>query len=370
MKAYLVLDDGKIFEGESWGSTVDVYGEVVFATGMTGYQETMTDPSYCGQIVVMTFPHIGNTGVNEEDNESRKMWLSGFVVRDPSPTKSNWRSTETLPEKMAKQGISGLHGVDTRAITRHIRAKGAMRGGIFVGEGRSRQQMIDLVRKRPAIVNLTDVVTTTEKYVVEPVDATAGRFRVVSLDFGVKAASPKNLAVRGVQTHVLPTNLDARDLLEEIERISPDGLFMSNGPGDPGDQGEIAWLVEKILEKKIPVFGICLGHQILGRALGLQTYKLKFGHRGINQPVLNRLKNRVEITAQNHGYALSIEGRYFDTKFGRGEVTHVSLNDGTVEGIRLLDWPAFSVQYHPEAAAGPHDSNYLFDDFVSAMKNR
>jgi carbamoyl-phosphate synthase small subunit len=367
VKAYLVLEDGRTFEGESWGATGETYGEIVFTTGMTGYQETMTDPSYCGQIVVMTSPHVGNTGVNLEDNESRKMWLSGFVVRDPSPSTSSWRAEGSLQDKMRRQGVVGIHGVDTRAITRHVRTRGAMKAGVFSGVETPTHEMVERVRSRPLTTNSTGVVSTKETYVV-PTTTGAASYRVASLDFGVKSATPKKMASRGVESVVLSTAQNVPELLEQIKRINPDGLFMSNGPGDPASQGDIVGLVQEVLKERIPVFGICLGHQILGRALGLQTYKLKFGHRGINQPVLNRLTGRVEITAQNHGYALDVSERYFSTPFGQGEVTHVSLNDRTVEGIRLLDWPAFSVQYHPEAAAGPHDSSYLFDDFVEMMR--
>jgi len=371
MIAYLVFEDGRIFEGESWGFIGETFGEAVFATGMTGYQETMTDPSYCGQIVVMTAPHIGNTGVNGEDNESKKMWVSGFVSRDPSPIVSNWRADSSLEDEMKRQGIIGISGVDTRAITRHIRSCGSMKSGIFSGLGKTTDQMIEMVRSSASIssARLTDVVTAKEKYVVSPPPGKSTEFKVVALDFGIKSATPKNLADRGVEVHVLPTTLDAFDALEEIKLLNPDGFFMSNGPGDPARAQDEIQLIKKVLALRIPVFGICFGHQILGRALGLETYKLKFGHRGINQPVLNTSTKKVEITAQNHGFALSIPGgNHFDTLFGPGEVTHVSLNDGVVEGIRLVDWPAFSVQYHPEAAAGPHDSSYLFDDFISMMR--
>jgi len=367
--AYLVLDDGRIFKGEAWGARGETFGEAVFATGMTGYQETLTDPSYHKQVVVMTAPHIGNTGINNEDQESSRFWVSGFAIRDPSPVVSNWRADGSLEEEMRRQGIVGIKSLDTRAITRHLRDRGAMRAGIFSAGSKSREEMVIAVRQSPKMSGsmLADEVTTPSKYVVPAKGEKF--FTVVALDLGVKAATPRNMSERGIEVHVLPSSWKNEDLLKEIETISPDGFFLSNGPGDPETMNETVALVREILNREIPVFGICFGHQILGRALGFETYKLKFGHRGINQPVLNRRSGRIEITAHNHGFALEAptEG-HFSTVYGPGEVTHICLNDGVIEGIRLIERPAFSVQYHPEAAAGPHDANYLFDDFVELMK--
>ena len=365
-KAFLVLDDGRIFEGSTWGAKGRTFGEAVFATGMTGYQETLTDPSYHKQVVVMTAPHIGNTGWNLEDNESSKIWVSGFVVRNPSPVTSNWRATESLENELIKQNIVGISGVDTRALTRHLRDRGAMRVGIFSGEELTREDMVIEVRRMEQMSGsfLSADVSTDENYVVATPQK---RFHVVALDLGIKAATPRSFAERGVEVTVVPFNTDAQSIMA----LKPDGVFLSNGPGDPSTMDSVVETVREILTEEIPLFGICFGHQILGRALGFETYKLQFGHRGINQPVLDKLTGKVEITAHNHGFALKAptEG-IFTTVYGRGEVTHVGLNDGVVEGLRLIDRPAFSVQYHPEAAAGPHDANYLFDRFVKLMEER
>lgn len=365
-KAFLVLDDGRIFEGAAWGAKGRTFGEAVFATGMTGYQETLTDPSYHKQVVVMTAPHIGNTGWNLEDNESSQIWVSGFVVRNPSPITSNWRSSEDLESELVKQNIVGISGVDTRALTRHLRDRGAMRVGIFSGEELSREDMVIEVRRIEQMSGsfLSEDVSTREDYTVT---APNKRFHVVALDLGIKAATPRSFAERGVEVTVVPFNTSA----ERIIAMNPDGVFLSNGPGDPSTMDHVVETVREILGAEIPTFGICFGHQILGRALGFETYKLQFGHRGINQPVMDKLTGKVEITAHNHGFALKAptEG-IFTTVYGRGEVTHVGLNDGVVEGLRLIDRPAFSVQYHPEAAAGPHDANYLFDRFVKLMEER
>ncbi len=364
-KAYLVLDDGRIFEGRSWGATGRTFGEAVFQTGMTGYQETLTDPSYHRQVVVMTAPHIGNTGVNLEDNESSKIWVSGFVVRNPSSITSNWRATSSLEEEMVRQSIVGISGVDTRAITRHLRDRGAMRVGIFSDTELSREEMVIEVRKQSPMSGayLCEDVSTDVPYLV-PAQGEK-KFTVVALDLGIKAATPRNMAERGIEVHVLPYN----STLEEILAYQPDGVFLSNGPGDPSTMTETVNLVREILAEEIPIFGICFGHQILGRALGFETYKLQFGHRGINQPVLDRKTGKVEITAHNHGFALKAPtDASFSTVYGPGQVTHVSLNDGVVEGLELLERGAFSVQYHPEAAAGPHDASYLFDRFIEMME--
>jgi carbamoyl-phosphate synthase small subunit len=364
-KAFFVLDDGRIFEGKSWAAPGKTFGEAVFQTGMTGYQETLTDPSYHKQVVVMTAPHIGNTGVNTFDNESKKYWVAGFVVRNPSTLTSNWRSESDLEAELIEQGIVGIQGVDTRAITRHLRDRGAMRVGIFSGENMSREEMVIEVRKQPAMTGayLCADVSTPTTYVVPAIGQK--RFTVAALDLGIKGATPRAMAERGIEVHVMPFDSTFAD----IQAISPDGVFLSNGPGDPASMTATIELVREILSAEVPVFGICFGHQILGRALGFETYKLQFGHRGINQPVLDKRTGKVEITAHNHGFALKAptEGG-FTTVFGPGQVTHVCLNDGVVEGLELSERGAFSVQYHPEAAAGPHDAAYLFDRFVQVME--
>lgn len=363
-KAFLVLDDGRIFEGSSWAATGKTFGEAVFQTGMTGYQETLTDPSYHKQVVVMTAPHIGNTGVNTFDNESKKYWVAGFVVRNPSTLTSNWRSEKDLEAELIDQGIIGIQAVDTRAITRHLRDRGAMRVGIFSGLELSREEMVIEVRKQPAMSGayLSADVSTAQTYVVPAIGSK--RFTVAAIDLGIKGATPRAMAERGIEVHVMPYN----STFEDIKAVNPDGVFLSNGPGDPATMTETIELVREILAEEIPIFGICFGHQILGRALGFETYKLQFGHRGINQPVIDRKTGKVEITAHNHGFALQAPtDAGFSTVYGPGQVTHVSLNDGVVEGLELTERGAFSVQYHPEAAAGPHDAAYLFDRFVDLM---
>ena len=365
--AYLVLDDGRIFEGSSWAATGKTFGEAVFQTGMTGYQETLTDPSYHKQIVIMTAPHIGNTGVNEEDNESAKIWVAGYVVRNPSSVTSNWRAQNDLESELISQGIVGIQGVDTRAITRHLRDRGAMRVGIFSGLELSREEMVVEVRKAEAMAGaflVRDV--STPKTIVIPALGKK-RLTVAALDLGIKGATPRALAERGVEVHVMPFDSTVADIMA----VQPDGVFLSNGPGDPSTMTDVIEVVRELLLSEIPLFGICFGHQILGRALGFETYKLQFGHRGINQPVMDKNTGRVEITAHNHGFAVKAPtDSEFSTVYGRGEVSHVSLNDGVVEGLQLLDRPAFSVQYHPEAAAGPHDAEYLFDRFMDLMSKK
>lgn len=365
MTAFLVLDDGRIFEGEPWACSGETFGEAVFSTGMTGYQETLTDPSYHKQVVVMTAPHIGNTGMNTPDEESRRIWVSGFVVRNPSPVVSNWRSERSLEDDLKANGVVGIQGVDTRALTLHLRDRGAMRVGIFSGTQLTREEMVTKVRTSAQMTGsyLADDVSTPEQYVV-PAQGLK-KYKVAALDLGIKAATPRNMAERGIEVHMLPVSTT----YEEIRAAGFDGLFLSNGPGDPSTMENVVALVRSALDDSFPIFGICFGHQILGRALGFDTYKLRFGHRGINQPVMNKVRNRVEITAQNHGFAVEAptEGT-FSTVYGAGMVTHVCLNDGVVEGLKLIDRPAFSVQYHPEAAAGPHDANYLFDDFVTMLE--
>jgi len=364
-KAFLVLDDGRIFEGKSWGATGRTFGEAVFQTGMTGYQETLTDPSYHRQVVVMTAPHIGNTGMNSYDNESSKIWVAGFVVRNPSPITSNWRSEVDLVDVLVEQNIVGISGIDTRALTRHLRDRGAMRVGIFSDLELSREEMVIEVRKSGQMVGsfLSADVSTPEPYTIDAKGEK--KFTVVALDLGIKGATPRAMAERGIQTHVVPYN----STFSEIMALNPDGVFLSNGPGDPATMTETVNLVRELLIEEIPIFGICFGHQILGRALGFETYKLQFGHRGINQPVIDKRNGKVEITSHNHGFAIQAptDGQ-FTTVFGPGHVTHLCLNDGVVEGLELLERGAFSVQYHPEAAAGPHDASYLFDQFVSIME--
>ena len=365
--AYLVLDDGRIFEGSSWACTGKSFGEAVFQTGMTGYQETLTDPSYHKQIVVMTAPHIGNTGVNDFDNESENIWVAGFVVRNPSSLTSNWRAQNDLEAELVNQGIVGIQGVDTRAITRHLRDRGAMRVGIFSGLELSREEMVVEVRKADAMAGafLVKDVSTPQTYVVPAVGLK--KFTIAALDLGIKAATPRALAERGVEVHVMPFD----SALANILAIKPDGVFLSNGPGDPSTMGDVIEVVRELLLAEFPIFGICFGHQILGRALGFETYKLQFGHRGINQPVMDKNTGKVEITAHNTGFAVKAPtDSEFSTVYCRGEVTHTCLNDGVVEGLSLLDRPAFSVQYHPEAAAGPHDASYLFDRFIELMSKK
>lgn len=363
-QAFFVLDDGRIFEGKSWAALGKTFGEAVFQTGMTGYQETLTDPSYHKQVVVMTAPHIGNTGVNTYDNESSKYWVAGFVIRNPSTITSNWRSERDLESELIAQGIVGIQGVDTRAITRHLRDRGAMKVGIFSGENLTREEMVVEVRKQSAMngAYLSADVSTPTSYIV-PAQGEK-KYTVAAIDLGIKGATPRALSQRGIEVHVMPYNATLSQILE----TKPDGVFLSNGPGDPATMTETIDLVRQILIEEIPIFGICFGHQILGRALGFETYKLQFGHRGINQPVLDKRSGKVEITAHNHGFALKAPtDSGFSTVFGPGQVTHICLNDGVVEGIELLERGAFSVQYHPEAAAGPHDAAYLFDQFIDVM---
>ncbi|GAA2664260.1 glutamine-hydrolyzing carbamoyl-phosphate synthase small subunit [Streptomyces aculeolatus] len=361
--AVLVLEDGRSFRGRAYGATGETFGEAVFSTGMTGYQETLTDPSYHRQVVVMTAPHVGNTGVNDEDAESARIWVSGYVVRDPARVPSSWRATRSLDEELRRQGVVGISGVDTRAITRHLRERGAMRVGIFSGDRvADPDAMLARVRVQEQMkgADLAPEVATEEAYVVPA--AGAKRFTVAALDLGIKGMTPRRLAERGIEVHVLP----ATATVEEVYAVRPDGVFLSNGPGDPAAAD--LTVVRAVLERGTPLFGICFGNQLLGRALGFGTYKLKYGHRGINQPVQDRTTGRVEVTAHNHGFAVDAPlDTVADTPYGRAEVSHVCLNDQVVEGLRLLDRPAFSVQYHPEAAAGPHDAAYLFDRFAGLM---
>lgn len=366
--AVLVLEDGRTFRGRAYGAVGETFGEAVFSTGMTGYQETLTDPSYHRQVVVMTAPHIGNTGVNDEDPESQRIWVSGYVVRDPARTPSNWRSVRSLDDELVAQGVVGISGVDTRALTRHLRERGAMRVGIFSGEALpDAGVMLAKVRQAPEMqgADLSTQVATKEAYVVPAIGAK--KFTVAAIDLGIKGMTPHRMAERGIEVHVLPATATA----EDVYAVNPDGVFFSNGPGDPATADHPVSVMREVLSRRTPLFGICFGNQILGRALGFGTYKLKYGHRGINQPVQDRTTGKVEVTAHNHGFAVDAPlDKVSETPFGRAEVSHVCLNDNVVEGLQLLDQPAFSVQYHPEAAAGPHDAAYLFDRFVSLMEGQ
>jgi len=364
--AVLVLEDGRTFRGDAYGAVGGTVGEAVFSTGMSGYQETLTDPSYHRQVVIMTAPHIGNTGVNDEDDESRRIWVAGYVVRDPAVRPSSWRSCRSLEDVLVEQGVVGISGIDTRALTRHLRERGAMRVGVFSGPLvlESQEALLERVLSAPQMSGaaLAGEVTTSKPYVVPAVGVK--RLTVAALDLGIKARTPEHLARRGIEVHVLP----ATSTIADIRAIGADGVFFSNGPGDPATADHEVALLREVLDARMPFFGICFGNQILGRALGFGTYKLKYGHRGINQPVLDRRTGMVEVTAQNHGFAVDapLEGDT-QTAYGRVRVSHIGLNDNVVEGLECLDIPAFSVQYHPEAAAGPHDSEYLFDRFVELM---
>ncbi|ADL45878.1 carbamoyl-phosphate synthase, small subunit [Micromonospora aurantiaca ATCC 27029] len=372
--AILVLEDGRTFHGEAYGSVGETFGEAVFNTGMTGYQETLTDPSYHRQVVVQTAPHIGNTGVNGEDDESDRIWVAGYVVRDPARISSNWRAGGGLEDRLAAEGVVGISGVDTRALTRHLRERGAMRVGISSVED-DPAALLERVRRSPQMVgaNLSDEVTTAKPYVVEAQGE--HRFTVAAVDLGIKRNVPRRLAARGVTTHVLPAGSTIEDLLA----TGADAVFFSPGPGDPATADGPVALAREVLTRRIPLFGICFGSQILGRALGFGTYKLGYGHRGINQPVLDRATGKVEVTSHNHGFAVQVPGagdgavvpdQVIQTEFGGVQVSHVCLNDNVVEGLRAVDVPAFTVQYHPEAAAGPHDADYLFDRFAELIEGR
>jgi len=364
--AVLVLEDGRSWTGQAYGALGETVGEAVFATGMTGYQETLTDPSYHRQVVVMTAPHIGNTGVNDEDGESRRIWVAGYVVRDPARRASNWRSRRELADELIAQSVVGISGVDTRAITRHLRERGAMRVGVFSGEAARRPiaELLDTVRRAPQMIgaDLCGEVTTEQPYVVPAIGEK--RFTVAAVDLGIKAMTPHRMAERGMEVHVLPATAS----IDDIVATGADGVFFSNGPGDPGAADRQVEVLREVLRREIPFFGICFGNQLLGRALGFGTYKLGYGHRGINQPVMDRTTGTVEVTAHNHGFAVDarLDGPT-ETEFGPVEVSHVCLNDNVVEGLRAWDVRAFSVQYHPEAAAGPHDAAYLFDRFADHM---
>jgi carbamoyl-phosphate synthase small subunit len=384
--ALLVLEDGRTFAGEAYGATGTTWGEIVFNTGMTGYQETLTDPSYHRQIVVMTAPHIGNTGVNDEDPESGRIWVSGYVVRDPARRASNWRSDRSLDEELAAQGVVGISGIDTRALTRHLRERGVMRAAIVSGDAlldaagrrRAAEDLVAEVQDRPQMAgaDLAGEVSTDAAYVVKALGPDGAPLaepvaRVAAVDLGIKSMTPNRMAERGIEVHVLP----AQSSIDDVLATAPDGVFFSNGPGDPSAATHEVELLREVLDRKIPFFGICYGNQLLGRALGYGTYKLGYGHRGVNQPVLDRATGRVEITAHNHGFAVDAPldevsvAPHDGGRYGRVTVSHVDLNDDVVEGLAALDLPAFSVQYHPEAAAGPHDAAYLFDRFLDLMRD-
>ena len=383
--AVLVLEDGQVYVGDPYGLTGTTHGEIVFTTGMTGYQETLTDPSYDRQIVVQTFPQIGNTGVNREDPESSRIWVSGYVVREPSNTVSNWRATGSLQDELVANRIVGISHIDTRKLVRHLRSAGVMRAGIFSGEGltggaggstRGLDSMLQEVRSQPPMkgMSLYAEVSPKKPYTVEPLGEYAGqepRFTVAAIDLGIKGMTPHRLAERGCRVHVLP----ASTTFDQIAALNPDGVFYSNGPGDPERADPVVDVLRQVLDARYPLFGICFGHQLLGRALGFGTYKLKFGHRGSNQPVKDLTTDKVEVTTQNHGFAVdaplgeTIEAPFGDGRYGKVFVSHIDLNDNVVEGLQCVDLPAFSVQYHPEAAGGPHDAAYLFDRFIDLMSS-
>ena len=352
--AILLLADGRIFEGRSFGYQGETVGEVCFNTGMTGYQEILTDPSYCKQIVTMTSPHIGNYGINEEDIESENIQVAGFVIKEETITPSNWRSTQSLGEYLKKNKIVGIKEIDTRSLTRHIRDKGAM-NGIISSNDLNIQTLEKKLKKSPDMngLDLAKDVTTQKKYKWPG----KGRYKVAVIDFGIKKNILRLLSDAGCELTVFPASIKAEDVLS----FEPDGVFLSNGPGDPLAVTYGIETVKKLLGK-VPLFGICLGHQILALALGASTFKLKFGHRGINHPVRNNEKNTVEITSQNHGFAVDL-----DSLPPNVISTHINLNDNTSGGIRCTDIPAFSVQYHPESSPGPHDSRYLFNQFIEMM---
>jgi carbamoyl-phosphate synthase small subunit len=362
--AVLVLEDGRRFPGRAWGANGRAFGEAVFTTGMTGYQETLTDPSYAGQIVVMTAPHIGNTGMNDEDPESGRIWVAGYAAHSPSRVASNHRSTRTLDDDLERDGIVSISGIDTRAVTRHLRDRGAMRAGIFSGDDAALtpDEQLALVLGSPEMSgrNLSAEVSTDATYTIPARGDRIGSVAIV--DLGIKSATIDKLTARGFDVHVVPESVT----IDELYALEPSAVFYSNGPGDPEASEHHIALLREVLTRRTPFFGICFGNQLLGRALGFGTYKLPFGHRGINQPVIDLRSGRIGITAHNHGFAVDApRGGPVETPagFGRAEVTHVDLNDDVVEGLACLDIPAFSVQYHPEAAAGPHDADALFDRF-------
>jgi carbamoyl-phosphate synthase small subunit len=372
-QSILALEDGTVFEGRSFGARGIRCGEVVFNTAITGYQEVFTDPSYSGQIVVLTNPQIGNYGANQADSESHRPFIEGLVVRDFSPLASNWRSELAAEQFLANSGVPVASGIDTRSLVRRLRSRGVMRG-VLSGRGGDPKELVEMARNIPSMagLDLATKVSTEKPYQwtqpAEPCspselidDAPPPRFHVVAYDFGIKRNILRRLVQIGSRVTVVPASTPAEDILS----LKPDGVFLSNGPGDPEP---LAWQASQVrkLVGKTPVFGICLGHQILGLAMGGKTFKLKFGHRGANHPVLNYLTNKVEITSQNHGFAVDPDSLN-DSEI---QLTHINLNDQTLEGFRHRSEPLFCVQYHPEAAPGPHDSRYLFDDFAALMLER
>jgi carbamoyl-phosphate synthase small subunit len=389
--ALLVLEDGLTLHGTAFGAEGETFGEMVFNTGMTGYQETLTDPSYCRQIVAMTAPHIGNTGVNDEDPESRQVWVSGYVVREPARIASSWRASQELDAYLRAEGVTGIAVRGTRLLTRRVREQGAMRAAISTVES-DPARLLERVLASPEMTgaDLARVVSTPEPYTVRPPGQ--ARYRVVAVDLGIKASTPRHLAARGCEVVVVPASATAGEILA----ASPDGVFFSNGPGDPAAATYAVDAMRGVLDAGLPVFGICLGSQILALALGLSTYKLRYGHRGVNQPVMDLATGRVYITSHNHGFAAALLGdpaqtpeepgetpqsgpatwahvpaearQPFGTPYGPAVVSHVNLNDGVVEGLRLLERPVFSVQYHPEAAPGPHDAADHFDHFCTMLE--
>jgi len=368
--ALLVLEDGMVFAGVPFGASGKTLGEIVFATGMSGYQETLTDPSYAGQIVVQTAPHIGNTGMNDSDEESDKIWVSGYVVRDVSRVVSNFRSQRSLEDDLLRDNVVGISDLDTRALTLHLREIGVMRAGIFSGDDAKRpiEELVEIVRGAEKMQgqSLSSVVSTRERYKVEHQGEYVGK--VAILDLGIKRSTIENMVQRGLEVEVFPAESTAEELMSSM----PDAVFYSNGPGDPETATAQVQVLQQVLKAGIPFFGICFGNQLLGRALGFQTYKLSFGHRGINQPVLDRRTGRVEVTAHNHGFAVRVDGGEeveSPAGFGKVRVSHICLNDDVVEGLECLEIPAYSVQYHPEAAAGPHDANYLFDRLIEMIRS-
>ncbi len=387
--ALLVLEDGTTMHGTAFGAEGETFGEIVFNTGMTGYQETLTDPSYCQQIVAMTAPHIGNTGVNDEDPESRQVWVSGYVVREPARIASSWRASRELDAYLRAEGVTGIAVRGTRSLTRRVREQGAMRAAISTVESDPARLLERvLVSPQMAGADLARVVSTPEPYTIRPSGQV--KYRVVAVDLGIKAATPRNLAARGAEVLVVPATATA----EQILATSPDGVFFSNGPGDPAAARYAVDAMRGVLDAGLPVFGICLGSQILALALGLSTYKLRYGHRGVNQPVMDLATGRVYITSHNHGFAAALPGETnvtpppetagagtamwshvppqarqpFGTPYGPAAVSHVNLNDGVLEGLQLLERPVFSVQYHPEAAPGPHDAADHFDHFCALLE--
>ena len=368
-KAILVLEDGRTFHGASFGAAGESFGEMVFNTSMSGYQEILTDPSYAGQIVAMTYPLIGNYGVNEEDVESRRPWVEGFVVREASRVRSNFRSTASLQDYLKANNIVGIEHIDTRALVRHIRDKGAMRAGIST-VATSGKELLERVLASPEMANreLASSVTVEECYVydtseskIQDPKSKIERYHIVAYDFGVKTNSLREFAKFGCRVTVVPADTSA----DATMALKPDGIFLSNGPGDPASMASVVEEVKKLTQSQTPMFGICLGHQLIGEAFGAETYKLKFGHRGGNQPIKDLTTGKIEITAHNHGFAVDADSLPADV-----EVTHINLNDKTVAGLRHKTLPVFSVQYHPESAPGPHDSEYLFERFIELMKDQ